>query len=715
MNLAMPCLAIAVALCLPAAFGSAQQPDDKDAFAQQRRKLAHRTRRIILNNDGCDVLYFPKGRDVTPEDLLDLRTSPLVGSHVDTVFYCTISSGFSHFTHNTRVGEVLRRNVGEELNVSGKVNITDALIAQGTDSLRIMVEFCHENNMEIFWSMRMNDTHDGAHRPEKPYPLFPTLKYEHPEYLIGSLDNRPKHGAWTSVDYTLPEIRDLAFKFIEEVCQNYGIDGVELDFFRHLSYFKTVALGGVATQKELDMMTDLLRRVRTMADAEGRKRGRPILIAVRVPDSVDYCRGLGFDLERWLREGLIDLLIGGGYFQMNPWEYLVELGHNYGVTVYPGLSESRVRGESPRFRRNSAESYRARAARVWQAGAGGVYLFNYFNPRSQFLREIGDPEALRSLDKVYFATVRNGNPNSYLTDGKQFRTVPILTPSDPIALTVGERCEIDVLVGDDLALAAPDGAPAKVTCHLLALGADHMAVKLNGTRLESPKASDEWWDYVVEPDLVRPGANRFEFANVQPQRDAAEEPSWTVAWMATEKPKAPWSCDRPRKNTRAEISNGALLIADQGTEGGDYLYYAYPWNVSPAEEAVVEARAKVVSGWSNIIISNGVAIERICLYPDRISTYHSKITHEMDTTDDFHTYRIVTKGEDLRVYVDGELRLDASGMYTAPTPGGRNNVSFGAANSPSTGEAYWESVRFRTLGASLYDLVLSIRFAKGKD
>jgi hypothetical protein len=66
----------------------------------------------------------------------------------------------------------------------------------------------------------MNDTHDGAQRPSKEYPLFPTLKKEHPEYMIGTYRKRPRHGAWTSVNYALPEIRELAYRFIEEVCQN---------------------------------------------------------------------------------------------------------------------------------------------------------------------------------------------------------------------------------------------------------------------------------------------------------------------------------------------------------------------------------------------------------------------------------------------------------------------------------------------------------------
>jgi hypothetical protein len=100
----------------------------------------------------------------------------------------------------------------------------------------------------------------------------------------------------------------LAFKCVEEVCQNYAVDGVELDFFRHPVYFKKYALEGKAGEEELKMMTDLVKRIRAMADREGAKRGKPILLTIRVPDSVEFCRAMGLDVERWLQEELVDIL-----------------------------------------------------------------------------------------------------------------------------------------------------------------------------------------------------------------------------------------------------------------------------------------------------------------------------------------------------------------------------------------------------------------------
>ncbi|MFQ5811527.1 MAG: family 10 glycosylhydrolase, partial [Armatimonadota bacterium] len=429
-------LLLAAATSLLAASALSAQPGggtgklSLEQLRDMRRELAHRPRRIIANNDGCDALYFPRDVEADVESFLAQRTTGLVGSHVDTIAYCTISAGFSHFTHRTEAGTVLTHSPSDFGIQPDKRNITKDLIDLGTDTLHSVLEFAHGRGIEVFWSMRMNDTHDAAHKPEKPYFLFPPLKVEHPDWLVGDHVKRTPYGRWSSVDYARPEIRDLAFRFIEEVCRNYDVDGVELDFFRHMCYFRSVARGGQASQDERDMMTELLRRVRTMTEAVGLARGRPVLVAVRVADSVEFDRDMGLDIEPWLREGLVDILVTTCYFRLNPWKYSVALGHKYDVPVYPCLSDSRVRGES-RFRRASVESYRGRAMNAWAAGADGIHLFNHFDPKSAVFREVGDPDALATADKLYFVTVRDGNPNGWLAGADRYRGVPILGPSHP--------------------------------------------------------------------------------------------------------------------------------------------------------------------------------------------------------------------------------------------------------------------------------------------
>jgi hypothetical protein len=487
-----------------------------EELRQARKKAAHRKRRIIFNNDGNEPVYCLKGATATA--LLDCRTTPLLGSQVDSIFYCTWSSGFSFFTHNTKAGQVFdtTANPKHPENKSGGFsrNKTADFIKQGTDPLQIMVEFCRENRIEIFWSFRMNDTHDawGSWYGEH---LFPQMKKDHPEWLVASKAKRSRHGGWSAMDFNHKEVRDLAVQFVEEVCENYDVDGIEMDFFRHPVYFKNPAWGKDATQEERDKMTSMVRRVRKVTERAGLKRGRPILVGVRVPDSFGYCKAMGFDIVRWLQEDLLDIMAVSGYFRLNPWKASVQLGHRYDVPVYPCLSESRIGDSQARKIRASIACYRGRAANVWASGADGVYLFNSFNPRSSLWRQLGDPKALKTLNKVYTTGVRGTKSiNSWMANGeKRFLNRTILSPDRPVSLRLGKIATIELRMAEQIWKTTARELLPDVQLRLRGKelpGPADLSVRLNGKQLNGGIKSGVWLDYSVEPVFVKKGANHFE-------------------------------------------------------------------------------------------------------------------------------------------------------------------------------------------------------------
>jgi hypothetical protein len=320
------------------------------------------------------------------------------------------------------------------------------------------------------------------------------LKREHPDWLIGTPEQKPKFGAWSAVDFTREEIRDLAFRYVEEVCRNYDVDGVEIDFFRHPVFFKRAAQTGTeCNDEERRLMTELMRRIRAMTEVEGIRRGRPFLVAMRVPDSVEYCRATGIDLERWLADGLLDLLITGGYFQINEPAYSAALARKHGVKFYPSLDDPRVRDEPARKLRTATAAYRGRALSAWAAGADGVYLFNSFNPRDSIWRELGSPALLMAAERDYFASVLGQGAAA----GGAYPQTTFITG------------EAESAAGNGRAPAAtlrlhfkrpPD--PAKVT------------ISLNGTVLSGGVVKGEWIEAPLLPGRLRPGGNavRLELA-----------------------------------------------------------------------------------------------------------------------------------------------------------------------------------------------------------
>ena len=410
-------------------------PTPEAARAAARAK----TRRLLFNDDGGETrvptVALPK-----PKDFLPARIAPLQGTHVDTIVFDTSSGTFGRVAHRTAVAEPFLVREGRYQH-----NILPDLAKLGTDSLRVVTEHARTTGQEVFWTMRMNDTHDASN----PL-LIPKLKRDHPEWLFGTKEKPPKRGTWSAIDYGRPEVRDLARRTIAEVAANYDLDGVTLDFWRHPVFFRKTAAEQPVSEEERALMTALLRDVRADLDAAGRRRGRALLLSIKVPDSVGYCREIGLDLERWLADGLVDFLVPGGYFQLNQWTESVALGRRYGVKVHASLPESRVREAAAHRERNSLESLRARALSAWAAGVDAIEMFNHFDPNSPLWRELGDPALLRTLPKTYFASVQGaGQGRSYYPAGKHFK-LPTLTPDAPEAIAAGATREYQLHVGDDL-------------------------------------------------------------------------------------------------------------------------------------------------------------------------------------------------------------------------------------------------------------------------
>ncbi len=467
-----------------------------------RKRAAGRKRRIVFHSDGMAM---------DPEKRY-LESSPCVfpyipGSQTDACTYSLI--------HQFAVARHYRSKVAQEW----PPGIMEKLYGDGPDGLDSYIDFCRKNGYEAFWAMRMNDTHDASDT-EHGRRRWNSNKWkqEHPEYLMGTRDTPTPYGKWSAVDYAHPEVRELMFRILEEVCQNYDIDGLLLDFFRHLPTFKTTVMGGEATPDELEMMNDLFRRIRRMIDEMGAKRGRPILLAVRTPDSAGYARELGLDVEQWMKQRLIDIWVAGGYFRLQEWAETVAMGHKHDVQVWASMDESRVRD---RDNRNSLEAYRARIMNAWSAGVEAVWLFNFFylpdDPQFKLLSEAGDPEALAFTDKMYVADARGrGNAQRDLKGGERFFTRPMtFSPENPITLEPGESATVDLLVGDDVTGAKDKGYTATVTLRIQAspgTDKDDLIVRLNDRVPSDGTRSGNWVEYELSPTIIMKGTNRIDIS-----------------------------------------------------------------------------------------------------------------------------------------------------------------------------------------------------------
>ncbi len=468
-----------------------------DSMEEARRQALEKQRRIIINNDGGAIKSM---RDEVSLEAFEKYFSGFEGTQVDTISYNTTAS-FGGCIHDSEVAEEFTTTVGRFRN-----NKVGKFMARGLDPLEIVVDYYHRQDIEVFWSMRMNDTHDA----DEPY-MLPRLKQEHPEWLFGKRESGPRFCRWSAVDYGEAGVRDFAYRLIEEVCNKYDVDGVELDFFRSLGYFRCVGEGRHAGDVERGKMTGLIRRVRRMIGEVGQSRGRPILLAVRSPDSVGYCRAMGLDIEEWMREGLIDIWIASGFFRLNSWKYSVDLGHKYEVKVYAGMSETRILGEAGEIR-DTAECYRGRAANAWYAGVDGLYYFNIFEPENRLWNEVGEPETLEGLDKIYTTAARSArHVGFWLINGRMFLNRRMLTPRHPASIKVGECESIPLMVGENLS--GEKSENVRITVGLNVREMDELnlvSLKLKGKLTEGGVESNGWLKYDVEPKYLKRGVNEIE-------------------------------------------------------------------------------------------------------------------------------------------------------------------------------------------------------------
>ena len=97
------------------------------------------------------------------------------------------------------------------------------------------------------------------------------------------------HGLW---NLAVEGVRRDKVDTLRHLAETYPLDGFQLDFSRHVPCLPP------GRQWELrDHVTQFVRAVREMTLDVARRRGRPILLAARVPRSLQGCRVDGFDVE----------------------------------------------------------------------------------------------------------------------------------------------------------------------------------------------------------------------------------------------------------------------------------------------------------------------------------------------------------------------------------------------------------------------------------
>jgi len=441
--------------------------------------------KLIYNSDASAVMF----RGTSAADYIHGNVGFLKNTNVDAVFWEGGGAG-NVANYDSDILEL----VGERI---GKVTpLLQELINGGNDPPKILVPEFHDRGVDVFFSYRLNDCHDSFGSPH----VLPTFKLEHPEWLIGS--GHP-YGGKNQLNFAVPEVRDVKFDIVEEIFRKYDFDGLEIDLMRNVPYF----IPGTEPQNA-PILTQWLGRVRDHLNQRGIERGRPIPLAVRVTETMEACQLDGFEIQTWVDQGLVDMIIVGNRVIDIEIEKFKAVTEGTDVQVYATLYAwpSGYNPISPEMARGLATNYHYQ-------GGDGIYTFNW-NAHSyvhrpvesaewayqmELLREVDDPEAMYGKAKMFPAD--RGKPGRY-NEAHQWLNAEL-----PVALSSGGDADVPIMVGEDFTTGLPPGSiELRATLEGLS-GDDVLEMTLNQEPLTGLQRSGNQISVFLEPDQLGLGLN----------------------------------------------------------------------------------------------------------------------------------------------------------------------------------------------------------------
>lgn len=456
--------------------------------------------RLIHNNDGSDALLnrWFGGTPVHKADIdryVDMVAETPKGKTQVTTFMMCTGSDFIYYP-----GSKYGRYFGDDLN--GTLPYADSatkqlwqlagqgvrnLQAEGTDVIKASLERAKMHGMEAFISFRINDLH-FADTASGNRATFPDFWFEHPEYWTH--DTTQGWHSGQAFDFSYPEVRQHKLNIIKEQLERYDmIDGYELDFMRFIVLFKT----GEGREKA-PLITEMVREIKHTIDSLSAVRGHKILLAVRVPVTVEGALDKGLDVKQWADEGLIDFVTIGVHWRGDTGipvaKFRKEFGHNE-IPLYASIDDG---GYLPR-EFYSDGMYRGMASHILGEGADGVYLFNYYfgdlYNRQQnnlplleeggLVRRTRTPELLNEISSL--ATLQGRNKIYCMSDGVTDAYRALGAAQLPVAVSSGRATDLTVQIADSLKSYTPEEM-------ILFLRTDRPAninLEVNGTKITEQK------------------------------------------------------------------------------------------------------------------------------------------------------------------------------------------------------------------------------------
>ena len=377
-------------------------------------------------------------------------------------------------------------------------------LLRGGDIVDDFIEICNETKQMPFISVRMNDGHhlENINKPKGEIQSWMSdflsrFYHDNQKYVLGNSESPD----WSQkvLDWTNKEVRDYKYKLIRDLCENYDIDGLELDFIRYYSYFN---IQNTTSDERVQIITDFVSDVRKLLDATS-VNGKYRYLSVRVPSTYGMLDYLGLDIQRLSNVGVDIFNVSPSYVndtQPDISEIKNAAGNKF---VCVEITHCNLQGSNKSgaydgftFARTTPNQIYTTAHYAYARGADGVSAFNFAYYREHGEGERGpfnEPpfEVFKNVrDKNFVAHVAHQYYLFPATFGTNFGNIP--------NVQVNRKVMVNKLFGFTFDIAIPDGGylnDGKFRLRFNENASDgKWTVKLNGVELAPNSDTKENYD-----------------------------------------------------------------------------------------------------------------------------------------------------------------------------------------------------------------------------
>ena len=395
---------------------------------EYRRASGPANRNLAVQIDGASGSLHHGVRTI--EELIE-GFEPLRNTDVGRVFLGTGGPGLTY--RPTKVGSEFATAATELLTESSRraVESLRAYRSNGIDLVKERVDFLHSLGIEVFLGFRMGTTSDHPPAHVKSVPMWK----EHPEWRCRDRDGN----SIIRLSMAYPEVREFYVKLFLELA-SYGIEGVQLIYTRRPPFVlfedpviedfrrnygidprelpedselegEFMTEGGFFTNDPrleklwAGYVTAFMRELRRALDERQRPDGGRIQVAANVLYNAAYNHAGGLDLETWVAEGLVDILVPPTqaydyaeerHIPVIDYDYFNKLTTGSTCVFYPDLFP----------RQMCAGEYVRQAREAYEGGASGLAFWDSdvrVNMKSQWntVRRLGHRDNLSRMEREH--------------------------------------------------------------------------------------------------------------------------------------------------------------------------------------------------------------------------------------------------------------------------------------------------------------------------